>query len=103
MTMSAESATAFLERAESDEAFARDLESVKDDPAAVLAKVRDAGYDVNQDEVKDAFLDRYGAVLTEDQLDTIAAGVDGGMIAGAVVGGLAGAAMVVAICAAYAA
>jgi predicted ribosomally synthesized peptide with nif11-like leader len=101
--MSMTDAVAFLERAETDDAFAADVESVKDDQEAVLAKVRAAGYDVTPDEIKEAFIDRYGAELTPEQLDAVAAGDDAGLIAGAVVGGVAGVGLVVATCAAFAA
>jgi len=93
----------FLQRAETDEAFAASFDDVKDDQQAVLARVHEAGYDVTQDEVLDAFMDRYGAELTPEQLDKIAAGSDAEVIAGAVVGGVVGTAAVVAVCAAFAA
>ena len=97
--MSETAAVAFLDRLETDDAFASDLESVKDDPDAVIGKVHDAGFDTAPDEILNAFTDRYGVELTPEQLDQVAAGVDPGSIAGAVVGGVAGAALVVAICA----
>lgn len=97
----ARSAVAFLERLETDEAFAAELESVKDSPDAVLEKVHAAGFDTDPEETLEAFTDRYGVELTEEQLDQIAAGADTELIAGASVGGTLGAAMVVAICAVY--
>jgi len=72
--MSISDAEAFLERAESDKELAASLETVKDDPPAVLAMARKAGYDVTRDEVQQALMDRYGAELTPEQLDKIAAG-----------------------------
>jgi predicted ribosomally synthesized peptide with nif11-like leader len=102
--MSLAAANAFLERAETDKEFAAEFEDVKDSRTAVLDKVRASGYDVTPDEVLEAFTERYGAELTPEQLDKIAAGADdAGVIAGAVVGGVIGAAAVVAVCAAFAA
>jgi predicted ribosomally synthesized peptide with nif11-like leader len=100
--MSQADATAFLERAEADEQFAADLESVKDDQKAVLAKVHAAGFDVSPDEILEAFTDRYGVELTPEQLDSVAAGADPGMIAGATVGAVVGVGAAVAVCAAFA-
>jgi predicted ribosomally synthesized peptide with nif11-like leader len=97
--MSATAAEAFLDRLEGDDAFASDLESVKDDPDAVIGKVHDAGFEAEPDEILTAFTDRYGIELTPEQLDQVAAGTDAGLIAGATIGGVVGAAMVVAICA----
>ncbi len=86
--MSMDSANAFIERVESDEGFAAELEALKSDPAAVRSKVEAAGFDATPDEIREAVLDRYGAELTQEQLDAIAAGADGGEIALGVVGGL---------------
>ena len=87
--MSQGQAVAFLERVEDDEAFAKELESLKDDPPAVIDKVHGAGFDASPEEIREAFLDRYGAELTPEQLDMIAAGSDpavvGGVTAGVVV------------------
>jgi len=74
--MSKADADAFLERAESDEQFASDLESVREDQQAVLAKVHAAGFDATPDEIQEAFTERYGVELTPEQLDAIAAGDD---------------------------
>jgi predicted ribosomally synthesized peptide with nif11-like leader len=101
--MSMTDAMAFLERAETDKEFSAEFDEVKHDQTAVLAKVHEAGYDVTQDEVLQAFMDRYGAELTPEQLDKIAAGSDAEVIAGAVVGGVVGVGAVVAVCAAFAA
>jgi predicted ribosomally synthesized peptide with nif11-like leader len=102
--MTASDAQAFLDRAETDEDWAAEFDAIKDDQEAVLAKVHAAGYDLTQQEILDAFMDRYGAELTPEQLDQIAAGSDdAGVIAGAVVGGVVGVGAVVAVCAAFAA
>jgi predicted ribosomally synthesized peptide with nif11-like leader len=74
--MSVEQAEAFMDRVESDEAFAAELESLKDDQAAVQAAVVAAGFDATPEEIRDAFVDRFGDQLTEEQLATIAGGSD---------------------------
>ena len=74
--MSVEQAEAFMSRVESDEAFAAELESLKDDQAAVQAAVVAAGFDATPDEIRDAFVDRFGDELTEEQLAAIAGGLD---------------------------
>ena len=74
--MSVEQAEAFMDRVESDEAFAAELESLKDDQAAVQAAVVAAGFDATPDEIRDAFVDRFGDQLTEEQLAVIAGGIN---------------------------
>ena len=77
--MSVEQAEAFMNRLESDEAFAAELASMKDDQAAVQAAVVAAGFDATPDEIRDAFADRFGDQLTEEQLAAIAGGIDPGI------------------------
>jgi predicted ribosomally synthesized peptide with nif11-like leader len=72
--MSRAAADAFLERAAADDAFAAELDAIKDDATAVLAKARAAGYDVSEHEVHRALMERYGAELTPEELDRITAG-----------------------------
>ena len=72
--MSVEQAEAFMNRVESDEAFAAELESLKDDQPAVQAAVVAAGFDATTDEIRDAFVDRFGDQLTEEQLAAVAGG-----------------------------
>ena len=72
--MSVEEAEAFMNRVESDEAFAAELESMRDDQAAVQAAVVAAGFDATTDEIRDAFVDRFGDQLTEEQLAAVAGG-----------------------------
>jgi predicted ribosomally synthesized peptide with nif11-like leader len=84
--MSEAQAEAFLDRVESDEEFAKELESLREDPPAVLEKVHAAGFEATPEEIREAFLDRYGAELTQEQLDQIAAGTDPAVVAGTVVG-----------------
>jgi predicted ribosomally synthesized peptide with nif11-like leader len=74
--MSVEQAEAFINRVESDEAFAAELESLKDDQAAVQAAIVAAGFDATPEEIRDAFADRFGDQLTEEQLAAIAGGID---------------------------
>ena len=75
-SVSAAAADALIERIEGDDEFARELESVRDDPDAVLGRVHAAGFDATPEEIREAFLDRYGAELTPEQLEQIAGGVD---------------------------
>jgi predicted ribosomally synthesized peptide with nif11-like leader len=74
--MSDTAAREFLSRVEADQAFAAELEALKDDPSAVLAKVHAAGFDFSPDEVRAELLVRYGDQLRPEQLDDIAAGAD---------------------------
>jgi len=98
--MSADAAVAFLDRVERDDAFATELEKLKEDPTAVLARVRDAGFDVSQVEVREAFLARYSEELNPDQLAQIAAGLDVETIAAGSAAGVGGVLLVVAAAAA---
>jgi predicted ribosomally synthesized peptide with nif11-like leader len=84
--MSQTDAVAFLERVETDEELARDLASRSEDRPAVLERIRSEGFDVEPEEVREAFLERYGAELTPEQMDMVAAGYTAGEI-GAMAGG----------------
>jgi predicted ribosomally synthesized peptide with nif11-like leader len=97
--MSQAAASAFLDRVETDDTFVKDLESATEDPDAVYEKVRAAGFDATPEEIRAQVLDRYGSELTPEQLDQIAAGMDGGDIAGIAIGGTIGIALVIAVCA----
>jgi predicted ribosomally synthesized peptide with nif11-like leader len=66
----------FVRRVEGDETFAGELEALKADPQAVLARLHAEGFDADPAEIRAAVLDRYGAELRPEQLDEIAAGVD---------------------------
>lgn len=72
--MTAEAARDFITRVEKDKTFAAELEANKDDPDVMFAKVRTEGFDLTPAEVREAFLDRYGAELRPEQLEAIAAG-----------------------------
>ena len=74
--MSQADAVAFLDRVETDEDFASELESLRADPETVHARVVAAGFDASPEEIREAFVDRYGSELTHEQLDQIAAGMD---------------------------
>jgi predicted ribosomally synthesized peptide with nif11-like leader len=52
--MSQTDAVAVLERVESDESFAKDLESVRENPPAVVEKVHASGFDATPDEIREA-------------------------------------------------
>lgn len=85
--MSVQDAEAFMDRAESDRDFAAEIEALGMNQDAVITKIREAGYDVTADDMREAFLDRYGAELTPEQLDAVAAGLDSGVEIGLGVGG----------------
>jgi predicted ribosomally synthesized peptide with nif11-like leader len=79
--MTVAAAHAFLDQIQSDEALASELATMSGDPAALLARVRAAGFDVSLDELREAVLDRYGATLTDEQHDFLAGGLDTGLLA----------------------
>jgi predicted ribosomally synthesized peptide with nif11-like leader len=82
--MTTEAAMELLDRVASDKGFSAELASLKaGDPSPVLARVRAEGFDVTEDEVREAYLERYGSQLTTEQLEKVAAGVDmGGLFGG---------------------
>jgi predicted ribosomally synthesized peptide with nif11-like leader len=79
--VSASDAAAFLQRAESDEYFAKQLALVRADPDAVLERIHAAGFDATSDEISDAVAERYGTQLSPEQLQQLAGGVDDGTLA----------------------
>jgi predicted ribosomally synthesized peptide with nif11-like leader len=89
--MTLASAQAVIDRMEVDEGFANRVKDAGNSEAS-LTVVRSEGFDVTPSDMRDAFLDRFGDQLTQEQLDAIAAGVDAGEVAGiaAVVLGAAG-------------
>ena len=87
--MSVEQAEAFMDRVGSDEAFAAELDSLKDDQAAVQAAVVAAGFDATPEEIREVFADRFGDELTEEQLAAVAGGLDDQTIVNIVGGVLA--------------
>ena len=74
--MTVQAAMALIDKIEADEEFAERLASRREDPAEVLSIVHAAGFDVTPEEVKTAFLARYGSELSTEQLDAIAGGSD---------------------------
>jgi len=72
--MSHTDATKFLDAIETDETFARELEALKDAPDQLLDAARARGFVLEPGEVRDAFLERYGDDLTDEQLAAIAGG-----------------------------
>jgi len=84
--MSESAAREFIDRAEHDGRLAGELDGLKEDPQAVLARVRAEGFDVTPAEIRDAFLDRYGAELGPEQLEAVAAGADFAVMAGSLTG-----------------
>lgn len=88
--MSMRDAEAFLDRLEADEAFAQEIAGLREDPPALQARVAAEGFEVTEEEARAAFLERYGADLTPEQMEAIAAGVDAGMVVGVTVGTVIG-------------
>lgn len=75
--MSGTAAVAVLDRMEKDEAFCERVAALKDDPAAVHTVLREAGYDATPEEIKVAFVSRYGSELSPEQLEALAGGLSG--------------------------
>ena len=73
--MSLVDATLFIDRIVVDDEFAQELSELLDNPTDVVFAVRNAGYDVTVDEVRDVFLERFGDVLPEEELAAIAGGI----------------------------
>jgi predicted ribosomally synthesized peptide with nif11-like leader len=84
--MSQQQAEAFIARVQEDPEFAERLSALKDDPAAAQALVVAEGFDATPDEIREAFLEVFGAELSEEQLAAIAGGTDPYVIAAGVVG-----------------
>lgn len=79
-------ARAFLDRVSDDETLAAELDALRTDLDAVLARVHAEGFDATQEEIRHAFLERFGAELSPEELDSVAAGIsnDDGIRLGAV-------------------
>lgn len=73
--MTTSDVNAFFDRLGNDTAFAESLAAVRDDRNAVQALIAGAGFTVTPEEVRDAFLDRFGDQLDEAQLAAIAGGI----------------------------
>jgi predicted ribosomally synthesized peptide with nif11-like leader len=74
--MTIEAAERAIDRMETDESLA---EGVKEagSPEAGISLLRAQGFDVSVQDMRDATLDRFGDQLTPEQLDAVAAGMDG--------------------------
>ncbi len=95
---------AFFDRISSDESFAQQLESVREDVDAVHEIALQAGFDLDPVDVRLGFLERFGAELTEEQLAAISGGRASDADTAAIVGGvIAGAGVAIGIGAAAAA
>ena len=84
--MSQQQAEAFIARVQEDPEFAERLAALKDDPAAVQALVAAEGFNATPEEIREAFVEAFGAELSEEQLAAIAGGTDPYVIAGATLG-----------------
>ena len=73
--MSQQQAEAFIARVQEDPEFAERLSALKDDPAAAQALVAAEGFDATPEEIREAFVEAFGAELSEEQLAAIAGGL----------------------------
>jgi predicted ribosomally synthesized peptide with nif11-like leader len=100
--MTREAAGAALDRLDTDEGFARRVKDAGSVEGS-LAVLREAGFEVTPEEMRDATVERHGDQLTPEQLDVISGGNQasdirdglifaGGALAGTVVAGAASAA-----------
>lgn len=86
--MTTEAAQALLDRIASDKAFSAELADLAAGvPPEAMTRIRAEGFDVSEDEVREAYLERYGSQLTPERLEKVAAGVDMGAIFGGDGGG----------------
>ena len=74
--MSTSDAEAFLQRLETDEAFAGQMRDVSGDTDATHRLAVAAGFDFSSEEMLEAIGNFYGVELTHEQLEQIAAGAD---------------------------
>ena len=87
--MTQQAAAAFIARVESDEEFALALDALKSDPNQVLALIRAEGFELEPEEVRDAFFEHYGSQLSEEDLAAIAGGLSSDATNGIIVGSIA--------------
>ena len=92
--MSQQQAAAFIARVQEDPEFAERVSALKADPAAAQALVVAEGFDATPEEIREAFLEAFGAELTEEQLAVIAGGLSSGEAIGIAVGAPVGIAAV---------
>ena len=67
----------FFDRIDTDAAFAARLGEASADPATVREILAGEGFDVDPEDVREAFLERFGSQLSEEQLAAIAGGLSG--------------------------
>lgn len=87
--MSVAEADRFIADLQADEALAKHLTDLSNDPAAAYTLVQEKGYDVTPDELRDAALEFSGQFMSEDQLELVAGGLSAGATAGIAVGAAA--------------
>lgn len=87
--MSTLEADRFIDDLQANEAMAKELTDLSNDPAKAYARVQELGYDVTPDELRDAALEFSGQYFDEAQLDAIAGGLSAGATAGIAVGAAA--------------
>lgn len=73
--MTAEAADAFIDCLDTDPGLVGRINAVRELPSAVLAIVRNAGFDVTAEEVRDAFAERFGGYLGDAELALLAGGL----------------------------
>lgn len=84
--MSVAEADRFIADLKADQALAQELTDLGSDPDAAYARVRELGYDVSPDELRDAAMEFVGEYVDEEQLAQIAGGLSAGATAGIAVG-----------------
>jgi predicted ribosomally synthesized peptide with nif11-like leader len=72
--MSVEAANAVIDRLETDEDFATRLQDAGG-PEQAVPLLATEGFDVTPQEMRDVTLDRFGDLLTPEQLDQVSAGM----------------------------
>ena len=84
--MTLDQAEAFINRLQSDDDFAARLEARKDSPEFVLELLQSEGFEATPDEIREVFLQHFGAQLDEEQLAAVAGGLSNEQIGNIVVG-----------------
>jgi len=88
--MSDSEAVRFIEDIQSNSEFAEKLTKLRPNPDAVFNYIKSQGYDVTTEEISNAYLEFASSCMTEDQLQSVAAGLskeDKSIIAGSVIAG----------------
>lgn len=80
--MALDAAQSFLDALDDDPALVRRIDAVSASPSSVLAIVRNAGFDVTGEQVRDAFCERFGEQLDEEQLAAVAGGLTNDLAVG---------------------